>query len=100
MHNLMFAHLLENMLRSKVGLMTLQNMMRDDGASGQDSASRIASLSIREEGDVARLVATGMQTKIVADRLGLSEHTVVNHLRSIYTKLGVRCRTELAHMLC
>jgi DNA-binding CsgD family transcriptional regulator len=59
----------------------------------------MAQLSPREA-DVARLVALGMQTKNVAHKLGLSDHTVVNHLRNIYTKLGVHRRAELARLVC
>ncbi|MEM9386024.1 MAG: LuxR C-terminal-related transcriptional regulator [Pseudomonadota bacterium] len=46
--------------------------------------------------EVARLVANGARNCQVADRLGVSENTVVNHLSTIYHKLGVNSRTALA----
>jgi DNA-binding NarL/FixJ family response regulator len=48
-------------------------------------------LSARER-EVLELVVKGMVKKEVAERLGLSYHTVDNHLRSIYAKLHVHTR--------
>lgn len=42
--------------------------------------------------EVLRLVACGMTTRQVAIRLWVSEHTVENHLHSIYRKLGISDR--------
>ena len=44
--------------------------------------------------EVLRLVARGMTDAEMADELFLSPRTVGSHLSSIYTKLGVRSRTE------
>lgn len=41
------------------------------------------------EMDVIRLMVDGLLHKQIADRLMISPHTVENHLRSIYEKLGV-----------
>lgn len=60
------------------------------GASGQ----RDQRLSSREM-EVVRCVAMGLRNKEVADKLGVSEATVKNHLTSIYSKLGVSDRLEL-----
>jgi DNA-binding CsgD family transcriptional regulator len=48
---------------------------------------------------VAELVAEGMTNKEVAARLVVSVHTVEASLTSIYRKLGVRSRTEMARKL-
>lgn len=48
---------------------------------------------------VAELVADGHTNREVADRLFLSTKTVAAHLTSIYAKLGVRSRTQLARQL-
>jgi DNA-binding NarL/FixJ family response regulator len=45
---------------------------------------------------IAELVAEGSATKEVASMLFVSPGTVEGHLSRIYTKLGVRSRTELA----
>jgi DNA-binding CsgD family transcriptional regulator len=48
---------------------------------------------------VAELVAQGHTNREVADRLFLSPKTVAANLTSVYAKLGVRSRTELARHL-
>lgn len=45
---------------------------------------------------VLTCVAEGKQNKIIADRLGLSEHTVKLHIHHVISKLGVNNRTEAA----
>jgi DNA-binding CsgD family transcriptional regulator len=48
---------------------------------------------------VAALVASGRTNREVAAELFLGERTVESHLSRVYTKLGVRSRTELARTL-
>lgn len=52
-------------------------------------------LTARER-EIAALAARGTASKDIADRLFLSVRTVDNHLQSIYGKLGIRGRRELA----
>jgi two-component system, NarL family, nitrate/nitrite response regulator NarL len=60
------------------------------------NTQRIASLTPRERDIVAKLVQmSGRKQLAVADALGLSEHTLRNHLTAIYAKLGVHGRLEL-----
>lgn len=59
-------------------------------------AARIASLTARERQIVAALLnSAGAKQFAVAQQLGMSEHTLRNHLTTIYSKLGVRGRLEL-----
>lgn len=51
-------------------------------------------LSPRER-EVADLASTGLSSRSVALRLGVSERTVENHLQHIYAKLGLHSRAEL-----
>jgi DNA-binding NarL/FixJ family response regulator len=55
---------------------------------------KLAALSKREE-EIALLVASGLSTAEVAQRLSLSRHTVKNYLFRVYEKLGVSTRIEL-----
>lgn len=55
-------------------------------------------LSPREV-DVARLLAAGLQAKEIADGLGLSTHTVLNHIRNGYAKCGATNRVEFVRRL-
>lgn len=48
------------------------------------------------ECEVAKLVAEGYRYREVAQRLTISEHTLKNHLRHIFEKLGIRSRVQLA----
>ncbi|QPF73565.1 response regulator transcription factor [Roseateles sp. DAIF2] len=59
-------------------------------------ARRLASLTPREREIIATLLQrSGAKLLSVADELQLSEHTLRNHLTTIYSKLGVRGRLEL-----
>jgi DNA-binding NarL/FixJ family response regulator len=59
-------------------------------------AARIASLTSRERDIVVAMVrSSGAKQLAVADSLGISEHTLRNHLTTIYSKLGVHGRLEL-----
>jgi DNA-binding CsgD family transcriptional regulator len=51
------------------------------------------------ERDIARSVAEGRTNREVAAVLHISPKTVENQLSRIYAKLGVRSRTELAHLM-
>jgi two-component system NarL family response regulator len=48
------------------------------------------------ECEVLRLVARGMTNRSIGDVLGISEHTVRNHLCSIYQKLNLKNRLQVA----
>jgi two-component system nitrate/nitrite response regulator NarL len=52
-------------------------------------------LLTKREIDVVNLVVQGHTNRDVAQRLGLTEHTVSNYLFRIYEKLGVSSRVEL-----
>jgi DNA-binding NarL/FixJ family response regulator len=48
---------------------------------------------------VARALAAGKSSRVVATEHGLSVHTVVEYTRRIYRKLGLKSRAELAARL-
>jgi DNA-binding CsgD family transcriptional regulator len=66
--------------------------VRTPGLSGGAEAERLT----RREREVAGLAAAGASNKEIAAKLSLSARTVENHLQSIYAKLGVTGRDQLA----
>ena len=62
---------------------------------GGKAASSAGGLSKREL-EVAGLVAAGMTSRAIAERLFLSERTVESHLEHILTKLGFSSRAQVA----
>jgi DNA-binding CsgD family transcriptional regulator len=76
-------------------VLTLEPARSDDLAP---LLMRAWSLSNRER-DVARLVIDGMSNEDVAATLYISPHTVRDHLKSIFDRMGVRRRSDLAAAL-
>jgi len=62
-----------------------------------DSPEPVASLGLTaRELQVTQLVVAAAANKEIADRLGISEKTVKQHLTNIFEKVGVSSRLELA----
>jgi DNA-binding CsgD family transcriptional regulator len=55
---------------------------------------RVYALSGRER-DVVELVAAGLGTRAIAERLFISAHTVQDHLKSVFEKIDIHSRREL-----
>ena len=55
---------------------------------------RAYALTARERQVVAALIA-GDDTRTISKRLVISRHTVQDHLKSVFTKVGVRSRREV-----
>jgi DNA-binding NarL/FixJ family response regulator len=47
------------------------------------------------EREIVAALAGGQRVGMIASRLGVSEHTVRNHLKAVYRKLGVHSQVEL-----
>jgi DNA-binding CsgD family transcriptional regulator len=70
-------------------------------ASGQTARRRVAATRDRlteQELQIAHFVTQGLSNRDVAAQLFLSPRTIAAHLRSIFRKLGISSRTELAHL--
>jgi DNA-binding CsgD family transcriptional regulator len=59
-----------------------------------DLFCRVYALSQRER-ELVALLAAGLDTRAVARRLFISRHTVQDHLKSVFTKVGIHSRREL-----
>ena len=64
-----------------------------EGFSRHGPVKEIEPLTAREE-DVLRYLVQGLIKKEIAEQLGISQHRVDMHLRSVYRKLHVRSQTE------
>jgi len=71
---------------------------RRNGDHAPETAEGGPGLSPREA-EIAELIASGEATADIAEVLGISPRTVENHTRSIYEKLGVQTRAQLASRL-
>ncbi|HWQ34830.1 MAG TPA: response regulator transcription factor [Blastocatellia bacterium] len=73
-------------------------LLREDTDSGRlaDSEARRIALLTEREREVIALVGGGLRNKRIADQLCISEVTVRHHLTSIFNKLQIRDRLELA----
>jgi DNA-binding CsgD family transcriptional regulator len=60
--------------------------------------ARAHDLSAREQ-QISRLIAEGSGTAEIADRLGLSAHTVRDYIKAMFAKVGVSSRGELVAKL-
>ncbi len=85
---------------ASVGLVTVHPQFLDELLTPSGGNTRDAlrpgpeqSLSSREV-EVLRMLADGLGNKIIAYRLGISEHTVKFHVASIMAKLNAGSRTE------
>ncbi|NOD46975.1 MULTISPECIES: response regulator transcription factor [unclassified Ruegeria] len=64
--------------------------------NGTDLNSRYAKLTRREK-QVLQLVSQGKSNKLIAAKLGITEHTVKLHMHNVVGKIGVNNRTAAAH---
>lgn len=64
------------------------------GAQAEELSARLTP----RENEVLALVADGLQNKLIADQLQLSEHTIKLHMHHIFSKLDVTNRTQAAAM--
>ena len=65
-----------------------------ESVSGIDEFAGLHNLS-RREAEVVRLLLDGMTTLAMAEQLGISPHTVRDHLKHLYKKTNTNSRSEL-----
>ncbi len=66
----------------------IKNLLKKGGKSKSVSSSVLTA----RENEVLELLAEGFSNRAIAERLGVSEKTVKNHLSSIFRKIGVSDR--------
>lgn len=72
-------------------------------ATGESARKRTAPTDGRQltaqEAQIARLARDGLSNPEISARLFISARTVQYHLSKVFTKLGIRSRSQLAHVL-
>lgn len=89
------AELLADLFEAAVA--RVRSLPASDAAAASD-AGPLSVLSRRER-EVAELIADGLSVGDVADRLTLSVHTVRQHTKNIYSKLGIGSRVALTRLV-
>ena len=84
-----------NALDAHPALQRCENELAACGLSPSARKTRDYAALTPQELAVTRLVVSGMTNREVSEELMLSTKTVEFHLSNIYTKLGVRSRSEL-----
>lgn len=76
----------------------VQAMIKQSLFSHVEEANLMEQLSSRQR-EIAQLVALGMSNKEIAKQADITEQTVKTHLKTIYEKMNVSTRLELAIMI-
>lgn len=82
--------------RSAAGRIFVEMTRQHVARTNDPERLKIASLTARERQTIVAVASnTGAPGKVIASRLCISEHTLRNHLTSIYGKLGLSNRLDL-----
>ena len=76
----------------------IQAMIKQSLFSHAEESNLMQKLSSRQR-EIAEMVALGMSNKEIAKHADITEQTVKTHLKTIYEKLDVHTRLELAIMI-
>ena len=81
--------------------LTVPRVTRDNDPTPESDRGQhlLKDILTEREIEVARLVAKGRHNKEIATEMSIHPHTVESHIRSIYEKLGVHTRVDLAREL-
>ena len=77
-------------------LVTIKKLLNHLEGEQEAQPARLTEPLTGREMDVLRLIATGLSSKEIADRLGLSTNTVKGYTKSLYGKLGASRRVQVA----
>ncbi len=89
----------ESKITPKIAIRVIEDFRRHEASSGsageEEEAAELLVLSDREQ-EILQFVATGLRNREIADKLGIAEKTVKNHVSNILKALQVNSRTEAA----
>ncbi len=77
---------------------TLRAMLHtDSGADGEEGEAPAETKLTKRQRQLIVMLDEGLSNRDIADRLGISEHTVKVHLWRLFRRLGVKSRTQTLH---
>jgi len=77
---------------------TLRAMLHtDSGADGEQGEAPAETKLTKRQRQLIVMLDEGLSNRDIADRLGISEHTVKVHLWRLFRRLGVKSRTQTLH---
>lgn len=79
------TELAAHLVSSKVAKVEIRTEHKGNGSRGELTAREL---------QVVQLLAEGLSNKLIADRLGISDHTAKFHVNGVMAKLGSSTRTE------
>lgn len=87
----------EAKITPKVAMRVIEDFRRHEKpeAEVEEASTELLVLSDREQ-EILQFVATGLRNREIADKLGIAEKTVKNHVSNILKALQVNSRTEAA----
>jgi two-component system, NarL family, nitrate/nitrite response regulator NarL len=82
--------------RGAMGRLFMEMARRKSVEAEDPERRKLASLTLRERKTIAAITSdVSVPAKVIAARLCISEHTLRNHLTSVYAKLGLANRLDL-----
>jgi DNA-binding NarL/FixJ family response regulator len=87
----------EAKITPKIATKVIEDFRRVEKSTGEfeEATDELLVLSEREN-EILQFVAQGMRNREIADKLGIAEKTVKNHVSNILKALQVNSRTEAA----
>lgn len=85
-------------LQKAHGTLPPPRILAPSEAQGLDALARDTGITERER-EIILLVASGLDTRQIGERLFISPKTVKNHMTSVYAKTGARNRVQLVNLL-
>lgn len=86
--------LIVHLFRDVTATKELLGMVQERLAGPAAPSAEVSGALTRRELEILRLISTGVNTKVAAERLHVSPATIRNHVQNILGKLGVHSRLE------
>ncbi|WP_423460201.1 LuxR C-terminal-related transcriptional regulator [Ottowia sp. VDI28] len=76
---------------------TLRAMLQPEGQDAEEGEAPAETKLTKRQRQLIIMLDEGLSNRDIAERLGISEHTVKVHLWRLFRRLGVKSRTQTLH---